>query len=132
MITKRLVEAGLAVGESLPIIKDVFHLTRVANPGAAFGLLPDGTLFLAAVTAVVVVVILWMGPRLAGDSRLLRLALGLELGGAVGNLVDRLRAGLVTDFLDFRVWPVFNVADSAIVVGALLLLWGYVTPVQRG
>lgn len=125
LVTKRLVEANLLLGQTIPIIPDVFHLTRVANPGAAFGLFPVGPVALAAVAALVAVVILVVGPVLARNSSVLRLGLGLQLGGALGNLVDRLRIGLVTDFLDFRFWPVFNIADMAIVAGAGLLVLGY-------
>jgi len=82
--------------------------------------------FFLIVTALVIASVLYYSKYVSKDQVFLRASLGLQLGGAIGNLIDRLRSGLVVDFLDFRVWPVFNVADSAIVVGTgvviLLLL----------
>lgn len=121
-LTKWVVEGQLALGESVPVWPGVFHLTHIRNPGAAFGILPNQTVFFIVVTLVVIAVIIYLGPK-AKNYPVLRLALGLQLGGALGNLVDRLRYGSVTDFLDFRVWPVFNIADSAIVVGGILLAY---------
>lgn len=93
------------------------------NPGAAFGLLPNHQLIFLVMTFVVVIFIIFYHRRLRSHERVVKFALGLELGGAMGNLVDRLFFGQVTDFLDFRVWPVFNIADIAIVVGLLVLGW---------
>lgn len=77
-----------------------------------------------AVSAVILAGFLWMAFRLRGVCPLhVKAALGLVLGGAAGNLLDRLRFGGVIDFLDFRVWPVFNLADSCITVGAVLMAW---------
>lgn len=116
-VSKSVVQSRMALGESVPVLPGVFHLTYVRNPGAAFGLLPDRTAFFIAATVLVVALILWYAWRVGVPRRSVRLALGLQLGGALGNLVDRVAHGTVVDFLDFRVWPVFNLADSAIVVG---------------
>lgn len=120
-LTKALIRYFLLPGQSWPIWSGVFHFSYVQNPGAAFGLLKHQTGLLVAVTAVVVVAILLYAGRLEPHMVLLRWAMILVLGGAVGNLVDRLRYGYVVDFLDFRVFPVFNVADTAIVTGVGLL-----------
>ena len=120
-LTKALIRYFLLPGQSWPIWSGVFHFSYVQNPGAAFGLLKHQTGLLVAVTAVVVVAILLYAGRLEPHMVLLRWAMILVLGGAVGNLVDRLRFGYVVDFLDFRVFPVFNVADTAIVTGVGLL-----------
>jgi len=111
----------MAEGQTISVIPHFFSLTYVLNPGAAFGLLPYKTTFFVAMTLIVAVLVLLVAWRASAQLWLLRLGLGLILGGALGNLVDRLRFGLVVDFLDFKVWPVFNLADSAIVVGAFLL-----------
>ena len=120
-LTKALIRYFLLPGQSWPIWSGVFHFSYVQNPGAAFGLLKHQTGLLVAVTAVVVVAILLYAGRLEPHMVLLRWAMILVLGGAVGNLVDRLRFGYVVDFLDFRVFPVFNLADTAIVTGVGLL-----------
>ena len=122
--TKWLVRKHLPLNRSWnPItwLSSIVTLTRTQNTGAAFGLFPQMGLFLVIVPLAVVVAIIIYYRQLAAGSWMLRVALGLQLGGAVGNLVDRVCLGYVTDFLDFRVWPVFNLADSAIVVGTTLL-----------
>lgn len=121
--TKAWVTQVLRPGEALPLWPGVLSLTRVHNPGAAFGLFPQGASAFLAVSAAVVAglgAMLFMG-RLKGLS-----AWGgtFVLAGALGNLLDRLRLGYVLDFLAFPHFPVFNVADSAIVLGAALLAVG--------
>ncbi|MGE5484989.1 MAG: signal peptidase II [Ignavibacteriales bacterium] len=120
LASKKVVKSLMTPNQSIPIIPNVFHLTYVLNPGAAFGLFAYKRIYFILVTVIVIVLILIYGKRFAGNSVLLQLSLGLELGGALGNLVDRVIIGRVVDFLDLRVWPVFNVADSAIVIGVAL------------
>jgi signal peptidase II len=131
-ITKRLAEDRLRPQRSVPIVDDVLRLTYVENRGAAFGLLQDQTLFFVLVGLVVIAVIAASYRYLPRSGFLLHLALGLQLGGAIGNLVDRARQGYVVDFVDFGYhanwWPVFNVADSAIVVGVALLALNALSP----
>lgn len=127
--SKAVVARALAPGASRGVIPGLFNLTHVRNRGGAFGLLAnvDGPwveFFLigfAAAALALVVGLLWRRP-----DRLVGAALGLILGGALGNLFDRLRAGGVVDFLDFHLrgyhWPAFNLADSAIVLGAATLV----------
>lgn len=119
--TKWLVMRNMEIGESIPIISNVFHLTYVRNPGAAFGMLAYKTTFFIVITVLVVVAIAWYYRKIPDNRRWLKLGLILQVGGAIGNLVDRIRFGRVIDFFDFRVWPVFNIADIAIVVGVGLL-----------
>ncbi len=95
--------------------------THVQNQGAAFGLGQGFGTFFVFTAFVAVVLIVFFFRRLAVQSVLLRLALGLQLGGALGNLIDRLRLGAVTDFVNLRWFPVFNVADSSITIGSILL-----------
>lgn len=128
-ISKMLARAHLRPDYAVDVISGFFRLTLVHNSGAAFGLFPGGRFFFVTV-AVAVVVGLILYARVASDGSLLRvIALGLGVGGAAGNLVDRLAFGRVTDFLDFHFWPVFNLADSAIVVGLVTLA---LTSVLRG
>jgi signal peptidase II len=121
----------------LPVAGDFFRFTYVENRGAAFGLLQDQTTFFVLVGLVVIGVIAASYRYLPRSGFMLHLALGLQLGGAIGNLIDRVRQGYVVDFVDFGYrsnwWPVFNVADSAIVIGvALLALNAMKSPAEDG
>jgi signal peptidase II len=124
--TKHWVRQSIPLGVSWnPIawLEPIVTFTHVRNTGAAFGLLPQLSSVFIIVALVVIVGIIIYYRQLAQASLLLRIALGLQLGGATGNLIDRLTLGYVTDFVDFRVWPVFNIADSAIVIGTALLAY---------
>lgn len=128
-VTKRLAEDDLeksGVGSvPVPFTGDLLRLTYVQNRGAAFGVLQNQTVFFVLVGVLVIGVIAASYRHLPRSGFLMHLALGLQLGGAVGNLIDRVRQGYVVDFIDFGYkanwWPVFNVADSAICVGVALL-----------
>ncbi|SDB58422.1 signal peptidase II [Desulfonatronum thiosulfatophilum] len=130
-ITKLWVAATLPLWSSKPVIPGFFNLVHVMNKGAAFGFLHDLDVawrpyFFMAVTALAVVLILHLLRTVPREDKVLFTALGLILGGALGNLVDRIRLGEVIDFLDFYIgqyhWPAFNVADVAISIGSVLLL----------
>ena len=121
-LVKHLVVSGMHLGESIPVVKGIFHITYVLNPGAAFGMLEHQRWVFILVAVAVVLAAGIFYSRLKKESILLQTGAGLLLGGAVGNLVDRIQTGLVVDFLDFRVWPVFNIADIAICVGAGILI----------
>lgn len=123
---KILVERSFDLGQSLPVIDDVFHLTYVRNQGAAFGLFSDYTVILIVISLVILAGVFYLLFSLKLESTIIRLAFGLVIGGAIGNLVDRIRLGYVIDYLDFRIWPVFNLADVALVIGCgliIVLLW---------
>jgi len=109
-------------GESLPLINGLFHLTFVKNPGAAFGILAFRTSFFIIVSLLMIFLIIF-GGRFFPQENFLRLSMALLLGGAVGNLIDRMRYGYVVDFLDFRIWPVFNIADISLVVGIFFFIY---------
>lgn len=120
-LTKVIILNYLSLNESVPVVEGILYLTLVCNRGAAFGLFQN-QIFLFIVTAIIVVMLVGFDIKKNGPgSRLYNLAMGLLLAGALGNLLDRLFKGCVVDFIDFRVWPVFNVADSAITIGAVLL-----------
>ena len=122
-LVKYFVVGNMHLGESIPIIKDVFHITFVLNPGAAFGMLEHQRWIFIAVALLVVVLALVFYKHIQRESLITRIGAGLLLGGALGNLLDRIQSGLVVDFLDFRIWPVFNIADIAICGGAAMLIW---------
>jgi signal peptidase II len=110
-----------------PWLSPILSFTHLTNTGVAFGLLPQFGDFFTLLAAVVVVAIILFYRTLEVDDPLTHLALGLQIGGALGNLVDRLFRGYVVDFIDVNFWPlqhwpVFNIADSGIVVGVGLLL----------
>jgi signal peptidase II len=118
-IAKFAVVKTLMTGASIPILP-FFHITRIHNTGTLFGLLPGAKwFFLILAVAVMLFIIL----RYAFFIPKIRLALALVLGGAAGNLFDRIAYGYVIDFLDFRIWPAFNFADAAITIAVLLLLF---------
>jgi len=126
-LSKLWIRSNLLVGQSLPEA-GFFRLTHVHNTGAAFGLFQDQTFALTIVALVGIAVLLVYAlfiyrrfPLL--DNGLGISALGLVLGGTVGNLIDRLRFGYVTDFIDVGIWPAFNIADSAIVVGVIIFAY---------
>jgi len=126
-ISKAWIKASLARGQALFDI-GLLRITNIQNTGAAFGLFPDQTFTLTVVASIGAVALLLCGvftqrclPFL--DNVLGKLVLGLILGGTVGNLVDRLRFGYVTDFIDFKIWPTFNVADSAVTVGVIIFAY---------
>jgi len=121
--TKYIVKTTMTLYESIPVIPNIFHLTYIENPGAAFGLLANQRLFFIFITMIILTTIIYFYYKLTGEKLLLRIALGMVVGGAVGNLIDRLRMGVVTDFFDFRIWPVFNIADSAIVIGMIYIAY---------
>ena len=123
-VTKSLVNASLAYGERATVIPKVVDIVNFRNSGAAFGFAPAGaTFFLIASVLVATGLIVYIArnpgtPWTDG-------VLGLILGGTLGNGFDRIVHGSVTDFIDFHFWPVFNLADSAISVGVVLLIAGY-------
>lgn len=121
--TKALALKALADVPSIPVVPGIFHLTRVQNTGVAFGLFHEYGIAVAVVTTFILMWLLWSAMK--GDPSFGHptLTLGLIVGGAMGNLLDRMRLGSVVDFLDFRIWPVFNVADSCITIGAVLMAW---------
>ena len=122
--TKHLVVTNLAPYESfapIPALSKVFTILHLTNTGAAFGLFKSGGVFFVIVAIVVSLVILAYYPSLPDGQWLVRTSLGLQMGGALGNLIDRLRVGHVVDFFNFQIWPVFNVADMSIIGGVILL-----------
>lgn len=121
--TKFLIRNNLKFGDSIPIIKNIFHITYVTNTGSAFGLFKGFNLiFVLFSIAVIIGIFYYLTRKINEKEKFLQLAIGLLLGGTIGNMTDRILYGAVTDFLDFRIWPVFNVADSAITISVIILI----------
>ena len=119
-LTKQVVGRTLDVGERVDIVGP-FSIHLAENSGIAFGLFSEWTSIVIAITAVAITWMLWFFTRSGRRHPVLPVALGLVLGGSIANLVDRIRLGHVTDFLDFEAWPAFNLADTFIVVGVAVL-----------
>jgi len=130
--TKYLVDSGMYLHQSFAVIPGLLNITYVRNPGAAFGFLSGFSAslriaFFVSVGVAAIVLIVYYLKKYRVQDPLLASSLSLILGGAAGNLIDRVRFGEVIDFIDFHIaghhWPAFNVADSAISIGAVLLLF---------
>lgn len=119
-VTKQVVGRTLPLGNSVDIIGP-FSIRHVQNSGIAFGLFASRTAPVIGVTAVTVGLMLWFFARSGRRHPVLPVALGLVVGGSIANLIDRVRLGHVTDFLDLVAWPAFNLADTFIVVGVAIL-----------
>ncbi|HEX5468148.1 MAG TPA: signal peptidase II [Gaiellaceae bacterium] len=120
-VTKQIVVTQLGLGESVHVVGP-FWIRHVNNPGIAFGLFSSWASAVTFLTAAAVLWMLFYFAKSGARHPILPVALGLLIGGSLGNLVDRLRIGHVTDFLDLRYWPAFNLADTFIVVGVAALL----------
>jgi signal peptidase II len=129
-VTKAWVSENIPLGTARPVIGDYVRIVHAQNTGAAFGLLPERTTLLSVLSVVAVLAIVYYYRQIASNSTLVSATLGMQLGGAFGNLLDRVAQGYVVDFVDVgigdvRFWA-FNVADSSIVVGIILVtlaLW---------
>ena len=119
--TKEVVIRNLKVGYSIPE-SGFFRFTHVRNFGSAFSIINDANLFLMIVGIFAIIFISYFLIFYTKESNLLQIAISLQLSGAFGNIVDRIRLGSVTDFIDVGPWPVFNIADSCISVGMFLLI----------
>lgn len=133
-LSKAWIRTNLVEGQSLFEL-GFFRITHVHNTGAAFGLFP-GQSFILTIIAIVAITIILVYAFISSryfpwlDSRLGRLALGLVFGGTVGNLIDRLRLGYVTDFIDFGYWPAFNIADSSVTIGVIIFAYSLLRSTQ--
>ncbi len=122
-LSKFYITSTLEIGQSVTVVDNFLYITYVRNPGAAFGVLPYQTVFLIVITVIVAVLVFYFYRILSDDHKWLRIGLALQLGGALGNLIDRIGGGYVIDFIDVTVWPpVFNLADAAIVIGIGIFL----------
>ncbi len=130
-LTKALAQTFLRPGASHAVLPNVFHLTLLKNTGIAFGLFQEAEKVLFIIIGLSIGLLTVIGFRTERHRLKIQWGIGLILGGALGNLVDRVRVGAVLDFLDFRVWPVFNLADTAITIGVGLFLLDFLQARRR-
>ena len=122
-ICKHIIVSNFFLGESIPVVDGIFHITYVLNPGAAFGIMQNmGIVFIVA-AVLLVLAVFYFRHWLRKQCFFLRLGVISVLAGAIGNLIDRIQTGLVVDFFDFRIWPVFNIADISICVGVVAIIY---------
>lgn len=121
-LSKYYIQSTMMLGESIPVWEDIFHITYILNSGAAFGMMANQTAFFIVLALAIVGAVIYFYPTIRRESRVMKIGIGLLLGGAIGNLIDRVHIGMVVDFFDFRIWPIFNIADIGIVCGAGIIL----------
>ena len=123
-ISKFCVTSSMKIGETIPVIKNFFHLTYTLNPGAAFGILPNQRVFFLLIGIILLMAFALFYPRIKKLDKILKAGIIMGVSGSVGNLIDRIQTGDVIDFLDFKVWTaIFNVADVAIVAGMFIIFY---------
>ena len=120
--TKFLIKQNFQLNQSIPLINNILHLTYITNTGSAFGLFKGFNTIFVAFSIIVIIAIFYYLKKIKDNERALQFCIGLLLGGTIGNLSDRIFYGAVIDFIDFRVWPVFNVADSAVTISVIFLI----------
>src|SRR3989338_7941662 len=121
-VAKFLIKTNFQLNQTLPIIDNILHLTYIHNFGAGFGILQHQKYFLIFISIIVIGFIFYYLDRIRNNERLLQMLVGFVLGGTIGNLTDRIINGYVIDFLDFRIWPIFNFADSFVTIGVIGLI----------
>jgi signal peptidase II len=120
-VSKALALSLLPFFSPRPFLGNIIFLTLTRNKGAAFGMFPAASVLLLILSTSVVLGIFYFSKKIGKLPVLYQIAIAMVIGGASGNLLDRLTYGVVVDFIDFRIWPVFNFGDSAIVIGGILL-----------
>ena len=120
-LTKYFISKYMLLHQSIPLIKNILHLTYIQNTGAGFGILKNQNTFLIFTSLIIIGIILFYIKQIIKEKQI-HIPIALILGGAFGNLIDRIFLGYVIDFIDFRIWPAFNIADSCITIGALWLI----------
>ena len=120
---KAKIISTMVPGETIPILQDIFHITYVLNPGAAFGILPNQRIFFLVAGGVLLILAAYFYPKINKKDTLSKFGAISLVSGATANLIDRVQRGLVVDFLDCRGFPVFNIADVAIVVGMFFMVY---------
>ena len=130
-IIKYFVSTNMFLGQSIPVLPQIFHLTYIQNPGAAFGILEDQRYLFILIAAVLIVAVIYFYKKIIQLSKLFQVGIALLFGGAIGNMIDRIFIGRVIDYMDFRIWPVFNLADIAIVSGCAIIAFNLLFKTER-
>lgn len=126
-VSKYYVMNHFVLGESLPVIQNVFHFTYIINRGAAFGMLTNQRWFFLAVALVLIIVYGIYRKQVNNGPLVLRIGSALLISGAIGNGIDRYILHGVVDFFDFRIWPIFNIADIGICIGVVCIIYYLLT-----
>ena len=126
-VSKYYVMNHFVLGESLPVIQNVFHFTYIINRGAAFGMLTNQRWFFLAVALVLIIVYGMYRKQVNNGPLVLRIGSALLISGAIGNGIDRYILHGVVDFFDFRIWPIFNIADIGICIGVVCIIYYLLT-----
>ena len=122
-LTKFLIKQNFQLNQSIPVIKNILHLAYITNTGSAFGLFKGLNWFFVLFSIIVITAIFYyLKKAVKNNEKLMQFAVGLLIGGTIGNLIDRIAYGYVIDFIDFRIWPVFNVADSSVTISVIVLI----------
>lgn len=122
-LSKYYVVHHFELGESVPVIQNIFHWTYILNPGAAFGMFEGQRWIFVLIAVCVLFAMAHFKDEIMASDWWTHYGVALFVGGALGNVIDRVRQGLVIDFFDFRIWPIFNVADIAICCGVGMIIW---------
>lgn len=122
-LSKFLILKYIGLNASIDLIKNILSFTPILNTGAGFGIFPNQTFLFIIISIISIIFIAYLIFRYKLKEKFFLYPAALILSGALGNLVDRLRVGAVIDFIDFKIWPVFNIADSCITIGAMIIIW---------
>jgi len=122
-ISKFFIKTNFQLNQTLPVLENIVHLTYIHNFGAGFGILQQQRWILISISFIVIGAIFYYFDRIKEKETILQILIGFVLGGTIGNLIDRISYGFVIDFLDFRIWPIFNFADSFITIGVIGLIF---------
>jgi signal peptidase II len=120
-LSKAVISTSMYLGQTVPVIKNVFHLTYIRNTGAAFGIFTGQNYILAGISVMISAAVIYLHYRSPRTKKVFHSGLALILGGSFGNIISRFQGGVV-DMLDFRFWPVFNAADTFINIGVFLII----------
>lgn len=122
-LLKYWIRSNMTIGQSIPVISGIFHITYIENPGAAFGILANHRILFLLLTIAITGIMVYLYLSLRNKKSMAALSLGLVISGAAGNFIDRFLRGTVTDMFDFQIWPIFNIADICICIGIAILCY---------
>ena len=122
-LLKYWIRSNMTIGQSIPVISGIFHITYIENPGAAFGILANHRILFLLLTIAITGIMVYLYLSLRNKKSLAALSLGLVISGAAGNFIDRFLRGTVTDMFDFQIRPIFNIADICICIGIAILCY---------
>lgn len=131
-VIKYIVVDNMFLGQSIPIVPHLLHLTYILNPGAAFGILENQRFFFILIAIILTIAIVYFYPKIQQLNKLFQTGIALLFSGAIGNMIDRIFIGKVVDYIDFRIWPIFNLADIAIVFGCIVIIYELLFNMNQG